>query len=133
MSRRRPRARPRSTSCGRRPRSATKGLAMQAFVTGTRRCAAGALPAAALLAVCFVLPLAALVDAASGRRAGVRGGAARPARRRCDRPLARAGRRRRDAVGRRGRAARLRAGGPVAGRRHWSLALLGVPLAFSAS
>jgi putative spermidine/putrescine transport system substrate-binding protein len=96
-------------------------------------CAAGALPAAALLAVCFVLPLAALVDAASGRRAGVRGGAARPARRRCDRPLARAGRRRRDAVGRRGRAARLRAGGPVAGRRHWSLALLGVPLAFSAS
>ena len=66
-----------------------------------------------------------------GRRPRVRRGAARSARRRCDRTIARAGGGCRHAVGRRRRAGRIRAGQSPA-RRHWTLALLGVPLAFSA-
>ncbi|HDR9089066.1 ABC transporter permease [Burkholderia vietnamiensis] len=92
----------------------------------------GALPAAALLAVCFVLPLAALVDAA-----GADGGRAFAAVLRD--PLVAAAIARSLALGVGAGTLSVGVGVPLAfvlagqspARRHWSLALLGVPLAFS--
>ncbi|AFJ87648.1 ABC transporter permease protein [Burkholderia sp. KJ006] len=92
----------------------------------------GALPAAALLAVCFVLPLAALVDAACAD-----GGRAFAAVLRD--PLVAAAIARSLALGVGAGTLSVGVGVPLAfvlagqspARRHWSLALLGVPLAFS--